>query len=73
IPEKVDEIISAEIPNRDIYPKLYSIVKQFMIRGPCGMQNINCPCMDKNTKQCTGNFPKKFNNTTTFKLNGCPL
>ena len=29
--EKVDELISAEIPNEDIYPHLYDLVKQFMI------------------------------------------
>ena len=28
--EKVDELISAEIPNEDIYPHLYDVVKQFM-------------------------------------------
>ena len=25
--EKVDELISAEIPNKDIYPHLYDVVK----------------------------------------------
>ena len=71
-PEKVDEIISAEIPNKDKYPKLYNLVKQFMIHGPCGSQNLNSPCMDKNTNICTKNFPKPYNANTTFKSNGYP-
>ena len=42
--EKVDELISADIPNEDIYPHLYD-VKQFMIHGPCGEQNMGSSCM----------------------------
>ena len=37
--ENVDELISAKIPNEDIYLHLYDVVKQFMIHGPCGEQN----------------------------------
>ena len=49
--EKVDELISAEIPNEDIYPHLYDVVKQFMIHGPCGEQNMGSSCMNKNTQK----------------------
>ena len=49
--EKVYELISAEIPNEDIYPHLYDVVKQFMIRGPCGEQNMGSSCMNKNTQK----------------------
>ena len=42
--EKVDKLISAEIPNADIYPHLYD-VKQFMIHGACGEQNMGSSCM----------------------------
>lgn len=44
-----------------------------MIHGPCGEQNMSSPCMSKDTKKCTKNFPKKFNNKTTFNSSGYPL
>ena len=49
--EKDDELISAEIPNEDIYPHLYDFVIQFMIHGPCGEQNMHTSCMNKNTQK----------------------
>ena len=49
--EKDDELIRAEIPNEDIYPHLYDVVKQFMIHGPCGEQNMCSSCMNKNTQK----------------------
>ena len=49
--EKVDKLISAEIPNEDIYPYLYDIVKQLMIHGPCGEQNMASSCMNRNTQK----------------------
>ena len=51
ISEKVDELISAEIPNEDIYPHLYNVVKQFMIHEPCGEQHMGSSCMNKNTQK----------------------
>ena len=70
--EKVD-LISAEIPNEDIYPHLYDVVKQFMIHGACGEQNMGSPCMNKNTQKCSKNFPKNFNNKTSLNSSGYPL
>ena len=68
----VDTIISAEIPDEVRYSRLFSIVKQFMIHGPCGKQNMNSSCMDSKTKKCTKNFPKGFNEQTNFNSNGYP-
>ena len=55
--EKVDDLVSAEIPDPETEPELYEVVKKFMIHGPCGKQNPKCPCM-KDFK-CTRHFPKK--------------
>ncbi|XP_022032442.1 uncharacterized protein LOC110933532 [Helianthus annuus] len=69
--DQVDPFICAEIPNRDDDPELYMLVKDFMIHGPCGNANMNCPCMVD--KQCSKGFPKRFQDTTTIDANGFPL
>jgi hypothetical protein len=38
-PNKVDEIISAEIPNEQVDPGLYEIVIKNIMYGPCGTLN----------------------------------
>nr|GFC11968.1 hypothetical protein [Tanacetum cinerariifolium] len=41
---KIDEYISAEIPNKDEDPELYQLVTDHMMHGPCGADNPSCPC-----------------------------
>ncbi|CAH1439022.1 unnamed protein product [Lactuca virosa] len=69
--EFIDPIIYAEIPNIHEDPELYSLVNEFMIHGPCGAENINCPCMVD--KKCSKNFPKQFCNHSSVDQNGFPL
>ncbi|CAH1415436.1 unnamed protein product [Lactuca virosa] len=69
--EYVDPYISAEIPNINEDPELYSLVREFMIHGPCGAENFNCPCMVD--RKCSKNFPKQFCNHTSVDSNGFPL
>jgi len=64
----VNKIICAEIPNEIEYPKLYALVKQYMVHGPCGTQNYNSPCMENN--KCTKNFPKDYCDETYLNNNG---
>jgi len=60
-----DKIICAESPDPKILPNLYAAVTTHMIHGPCGHLNPKCVCMNKDTKQCSKLFPKRFSNTTT--------
>ena len=58
-----DHVISAELPNPKKNPKLYEIVTQHMIHGPCGI-NTNKLCMKNN--YCSKRYPKKFQDFTNF-------
>nr|KAJ0201995.1 hypothetical protein LSAT_V11C600327630 [Lactuca sativa] len=58
--EYIDPIISAEIPNINEDPELYSL-----------LENMNCPCMVD--KQCSKNFPKQLCDHSSVDVNGYPL
>ena len=61
-PEAIDKHISTEIPDENTQPRLYDVVKQFMVHGPCG-PGLTSPCMN-NRHECTKNFPKPFRANT---------
>ncbi|KAJ0560432.1 putative transcription factor B3-Domain family [Helianthus annuus] len=69
--DHVDAFICAEIPNRNEDPELYTLVKDYMIHGPCGLANLSCPCMVD--RKCSKGFPKKFEDHTTLDSNGFPV
>ncbi|XP_023765103.2 uncharacterized protein LOC111913607 [Lactuca sativa] len=69
--EHIHQFISAEIPDINQDHALYKLVKEFMIHGPCGAQNVNCPCMVDN--KCSKNFPKNFSEHTSIDQNGFPV
>lgn len=62
-PNQVDEIISAELPNKEEDPELYFTIKSHMIHGPCGSINPNSPCMRDG--KCT----KRYNCTKRYTFN----
>ena len=67
-PADIDRCISAEIPDKESDPELYTLVKEFMIHGPCGPEHKNCPCMVGN--KCSKIFPKAFNDSTYIDESG---
>ncbi|XP_071727009.1 uncharacterized protein [Rutidosis leptorrhynchoides] len=67
----VDDVICAEIPNKDEEPELYQLVSEFMMHGPCGPNHLSSPCMTN--KKCSKRFPKDFTNETHFDAQGYPL
>ncbi|KAI3725940.1 hypothetical protein L1987_65736 [Smallanthus sonchifolius] len=69
--DHIDKYISAEIPDKNEDPHLYSLVSDFMMHGPCGNDNPKCPCMVD--RKCSKNFPKKFSSHTSTDSNGFPL
>ncbi|XP_076885915.1 uncharacterized protein LOC143535580 [Bidens hawaiensis] len=70
-PENIDKFISAEIPDPNEDPELYSLVSDHMMHGPCGVANPKCSCMVDNC--CSKKFPKKFQNETSIDSNGFPV
>ena len=57
-PEDYDEIVCADIPDKDRFPELCIVVTKFMMHGPCGIDRPNSPCMDQG--KCTKKFLKEF-------------
>nr|GEW68867.1 hypothetical protein [Tanacetum cinerariifolium] len=68
---KIDEYISAKIPNKDEDPELYQLVTDHMMHGPCGADNPSCPCTIE--YKCTKKFPRQFNETTVIDDSGYAL
>ena len=60
--EEIDSIISAEIPDRNLYPLAYETITTMMMHGPCSMLNPTAPCMKDG--KCQKHYPKDFQETT---------
>lgn len=58
IPNDIDKIISAELPDPNEDPILFEIIKKHMIHGPCGLYNKKSPCMKDGF--CTKSYPKEL-------------
>ena len=44
-PKDIDRIICAGIPGQFDHPKLYKVIKRFMIHGPYNADNMFSSCM----------------------------
>ncbi|KAJ3702672.1 hypothetical protein LUZ61_006377 [Rhynchospora tenuis] len=65
---RIDQVISAELPDPTSDPDAYSVVSQFMVHGPCGAARPHSPCMQNN--RCTKRFPKRFHDATLMTEDG---
>ncbi|XP_074327314.1 uncharacterized protein LOC141665237 [Apium graveolens] len=73
-PQNVDDInqlISAEIPDKYHDPIGFNVVNSHMIHRPCGKDYSYSPCMVKGN--CGRYFPKRFNAHTFFDDCGFPV
>jgi hypothetical protein len=64
--EQVDAIISAQLPDSNVHPQLYSAISKCMLHGPCSLQR----CIENNV--CKKHFPKAFALQTIIKEDGYP-
>ena len=67
-PEKIDKVISAEIPKND--EVLKELVIRHMLHGP---RTENTLSYNVKTKHCSKSFPNEFSNSTLFHNNGFPI
>ncbi|KAJ1295317.1 hypothetical protein BS78_01G215000 [Paspalum vaginatum] len=70
-PSQIDEMICAEIPEKDKDPETYEAVKKFMMHGPCGEAKPRSPCMVNH--RCTNQFPKSLCDETIIDENDTPI
>ena len=68
--EQVDTIVSAQLPDPELHPRLYHTVTNCMLHGPCGDAKPEAPCMVNG--KCSKHYPKEFSETTTVGENGYP-
>ncbi|KAJ8930186.1 hypothetical protein NQ314_017050 [Rhamnusium bicolor] len=57
-PADVDAIVSAEIPDPEMQPRLYDLVSRYQIPRPCGTMNSDAPCMVNG--RCKKYFPHAY-------------
>ena len=69
-PDQIDNVITAEIPNKDEDPVLYDTVARHIIHGPCSALNLNSPCI--NNGKCSKKCPKTFQSQTSTGDDGYP-
>ncbi|OMO54933.1 DNA helicase PIF1, ATP-dependent [Corchorus olitorius] len=69
-PADIDELVSAEIPDRELDPVAYEAVTSFMMHGPCGPGFPRARCMEGG--KCDKHFPKKFCDRTKIDEHGYP-
>ena len=66
-PDQIDDIISAEIPDKNVDKDLCDVVTRHMIHGPRGSSNFSSPCMKE------GKCSKRLWRSRTFKEAGHPI
>ena len=69
-PRLIDAVVSAEVPDPDLYPDLHALVEELMIHTPCD-DNPKAGCRPE-AKPCKRHFPKDMSRTTVILSNKMP-
>lgn len=67
----IDNIILAEIPDKEFDPEYYKVVEEFMIHSPYGATQMSFLCTSDG--HCTKLFPKKCVESSSFDEDGYPV
>jgi hypothetical protein len=57
-----NEVVSAELLDKDAHPTLFEVVTSCMLHGPCDTINPHCPCMADDV--CSKGYLKAFTEHT---------
>ncbi|XP_071699105.1 uncharacterized protein [Rutidosis leptorrhynchoides] len=68
INQRIDDYISAELPDPRTDPVGYAVICATMMHGPCGIAKSSAPCMELSA--CSKKFPKLYNSKTYFDADG---
>jgi hypothetical protein len=68
---QIDAVVSAEIPDPNLFPTLYSVVQEFQLHTPCD-DNPSAGCRDNPKRSCKRYFPKDMARLTHIVGNGYP-
>ncbi|XP_042941189.1 uncharacterized protein LOC122275912 [Carya illinoinensis] len=71
-PESFDQIVSAELPDKNKNLHLYTAVTKHMMHGPCGILNPANVCMKRNG-HCKNSYPRQFVRNTTIGNDCFPI
>ena len=66
-----DKYITAEIPDKNHFPDLYTTISCHMLHGPCGHLNSASPCMKDGV--CSKGYPKPFAEMSQSNEDGYPV
>ena len=74
----IDKFVSAEIPPKELDPKLHDIIVKFNIHSPCEFLDSGKPdetryCRESNKAACKDRFPKKYQNFTILAEHAYPF
>lgn len=67
----IDSLVSTELPDISVDPLGYALVEEFMMHGPCGGLNKECPYMKEEV--FSKRYPKCFHEETTIDESGFPI
>ena len=70
-PEDYDNLVCAEIPDKELQPLLFETISRNMIHGPCGDLNPTSPCMIDG--KCSKKYHREFVDTTITNKYGYPI
>lgn len=66
----IDKVISAELPDPVLQPRLFAVVSRQNMHGPCGVLNPKCVCMKDGV--CLKSFPKPYAASTVISADTYP-
>jgi hypothetical protein len=69
--DAVDSLISAQLPDPAVFPRLHRLVSTLMMHGPCGADDPTRLCMEDG--HCSKHFPKSFGPDTLFNGRNYPV